>query len=318
MALQWPLIIFTLFCCFSAGVFAMQGVLALMGKDHEMQLPALITSFVCLVIGGVASFLHLQHWDRIFNGFGHITSGITQELIAIVFFGIAIVLYFFMLRKHGKDLPKWCGIMAIVLAVALVCVMAHSYNMEAHPVWNTFLLEAFYLTNAAFLGALSFGVLGAFYKKTVACDLSAKAALVGGLAQALVTVAYVVLFIVSASSFADVGNYYDPTNSILKDPSAVLTGVLTGQYAALFWLGIVFIGLVVPLVLAYLAKKKISSSKEQEVSLSSEGQETALVENEGKTSLVTSAVVALLCATVGSLCFRCLIYILGFSIFVFY
>ena len=82
MELQWPLILFTTFVAWSAGLFATQAVFALKDKGAKSQQTALTASAVLLVVGGIAVFFHLQHWERIFNGFGHITSGITQELIA--------------------------------------------------------------------------------------------------------------------------------------------------------------------------------------------------------------------------------------------
>ncbi|MDR1713844.1 MAG: dimethyl sulfoxide reductase anchor subunit, partial [Coriobacteriales bacterium] len=86
MELQWPLIIFTLFICLGAGTFCVAGLLAGLGKGEKLQLSAVVVALAAVVIGGIASFVHLQHWDRAFNGFGHLTSGITQELIAIVVF----------------------------------------------------------------------------------------------------------------------------------------------------------------------------------------------------------------------------------------
>ena len=52
-------------------------------------MPAWVVSAVLLAAGGIAVFFHLEHWERIFNGFGHITSGITQELIGCVALAIA-------------------------------------------------------------------------------------------------------------------------------------------------------------------------------------------------------------------------------------
>ena len=92
MELQWPLILFTLFMAWSAGVFGTQAVLALKGCGIRLQMPALVTSVVLLAVGGIAVFFHLEHWDRIFNGFGNPTSGITQELIAIVVLVVIMVL----------------------------------------------------------------------------------------------------------------------------------------------------------------------------------------------------------------------------------
>ena len=84
MELQWPLILFTTLVAWSAGVFGTQAVLALRGEAPKAQLSCWITAAVLLAAGGIAVFFHLEHFERIFNGFGHLTSGITQELIAIV------------------------------------------------------------------------------------------------------------------------------------------------------------------------------------------------------------------------------------------
>ena len=91
MELQRPLILFTTFISASAGLFAAQGCYALAGDGRKAQLPALITSVVIMAIGGIAVFFHLTHPDRLLNGFGHITSGITQELIAIVSMFVVMV-----------------------------------------------------------------------------------------------------------------------------------------------------------------------------------------------------------------------------------
>ena len=124
MELQWPLIIFTTLLAWSCGVFATQGVLALKGEGKEIQLPALIASVVLLAVSGIAVFFHLQHWERIFNGFGHLTSGITQELIAIVVFVVVAVVYFAMLRKSedGGTVPQWLAVVAIAISVVLAVV----------------------------------------------------------------------------------------------------------------------------------------------------------------------------------------------------
>ena len=91
MELQWPLILFTTLLAWAAGVFGAQCLYALRGQGTRAQMPALITSAVLLVVGGIAVFFHLEHWERIFNGFGHLSSGITQELIAIVVLAVAAI-----------------------------------------------------------------------------------------------------------------------------------------------------------------------------------------------------------------------------------
>ena len=79
MELQWPLILFTTLVAWSAGLFGAQAVAVLRGGGGRAQMPALVASVALLAAGGIAVFFHLQHWERIFNGFGHLTSGITQE-----------------------------------------------------------------------------------------------------------------------------------------------------------------------------------------------------------------------------------------------
>ena len=78
MELQWPLILFTTLTAWACGTFGAAGVLALKGAGKKSQQLLAVVSCVLLAAGGIAVFFHLQHWERIFNGFGHLTSGITQ------------------------------------------------------------------------------------------------------------------------------------------------------------------------------------------------------------------------------------------------
>ena len=141
MELQWPLILFTTLVAWAAGVFGAQGVLALKGAAKKSQQTLAVTSCVLLAASGIAVFFHLQHWERIFNGFGHLTSGITQELIAIVVFVVVAVAFFAMARKSddGGTVPTWMAALAVVVGVVLAAVCAHSYMMAARPAWNSVL-----------------------------------------------------------------------------------------------------------------------------------------------------------------------------------
>ena len=136
MELQWPLILFTTFVAWAAGLFASQCVVALRGGKQKAQTAAWIVAAVLLIVGCIAVFMHLQHWERIFNGFGHMSSGITQELIGIVLLIVIAVIFFVYLRK-GK-VPAWVSIAGIIIALGLVCVMGGSYLMAARPAWNVF------------------------------------------------------------------------------------------------------------------------------------------------------------------------------------
>ena len=131
MELQWPLILFTTLLAWSAGLFATQCIYALRGTGAKAQMPAWIVSAVLLVVGGIAVFFHLEHWERIFNGFGHITSGITQELIAIVVLAVVAVIYLVYLRKNEGAAPKWIAIVGIVVSVVLLSRSSPSWVRPA-------------------------------------------------------------------------------------------------------------------------------------------------------------------------------------------
>lgn len=297
MELQRELMIFTLFVCLGAGIFAMQGLLTILGKGRKTQLPCLITSLISIAIGGIGSFLHLEHWERIFNGFGHLSSGITQELIAMVFFvailGICLVMTY---RLNDSTLPKWCGWLAIAISIILVIVMSHSYNMAARPAWDTLLLWFFYLSNMILFGGLTVAIIAGAKKDNEASNLAVKMALLGGVLQVLSIVAYAFYFSVSSSLFTNVGNYIDPTDPTKKmiDPSAMFSSIFAGENALLFWGGSVILGAIIPVIVLLIARKK---SHQQ---------------------LIGFAAVGLISALTGGMCFRALLYILGFSVFLFY
>ena len=131
MELQWPLILFTTLVAWSAGVFGTQAVLALRGEAPKAQLSCWITAAVLLAAGGIAVFFHLEHFERIFNGCGHLTSGITQELIAIVLLAVAMVLFFLMLRRsEDNTVPQWLAVVGIVLVLVLIRFFGTSLGLS--------------------------------------------------------------------------------------------------------------------------------------------------------------------------------------------
>ena len=295
MELQWPLILFTTLVAWSAGTFGAQAVLALKGEGKEIQVPAVVASVVLLALSGIAVFFHLQHWERIFNGFGHITSGITQELIAIVVFVAVAVVYFAMLRKSadGGTVPRWLAVVAIAISAVLALVCAHSYMMAARPAWDTVVWPLVELGEAAALGALT--VMAMLALKGGESKLGGLAAVAGSVASAVLSVALVAVWQASAGSFADVGYHFDPTTptSPLLDVAAE-TNVLSGELAPLVWLGIVVVGALAPIACAALAHKK-----------------------GGKSWLALGAA-GVVCALVGCVALRVVFYELGLSVFMFY
>ena len=218
MELQLPLILFTSFLAWSAGIFGSQAILALRKTGQAAQLPALIAAVITLVAGGIAVFFHLQHWERIFNGFGHLTSGITQELICIVIVAIVMVVYFIMLRQHENQVPVWTAILALVVAVALDFVMAHSYMMGARPAWNSIWQILSIYATSFIMGPGSVAIIVAVGKakseseeQDEAVTSVGKQAIIGSIIGCLLIVIYLIVISQSGQVFTDMGYYFDPT-----------------------------------------------------------------------------------------------------------
>ncbi len=297
MHLEWPLILFTFFLCIAGGTLAMQGLLTVMGKGKKMQLASLIVAAAGLVVGGLSVFMHLQHWERIFNGFGHITSGITLEFIGCIVFAIVLAVYFLMMRRSEEGVPpKWCGVLAIIVGFALPIVTGDSYLMPSLPAWDTPMLIVYYVCNTILLGGLIGLVISAATGAADAKDLALKVSLAGGVLQLIAVIAYAFVIYTMGGAFCDIAYYFDPTlpDVGMVDISAVTGSVFAGSQAVAFWLGTVVVGVVAPLALTWFAKRV-----------------------EGKT-LVTYGGVALACVVVGSLCWRCILYAVAISIFPLY
>lgn len=289
METQWPLVIFTLFVCLTCGLLGSMSVAALKGQGRELHLTSLIVSAVSLVVGGLGAFLHLQHWERIFNGFGHITSGITQELIGCVALAIVMVAWFVMIRK-GTAIPKALAWITIVVAVLMVCATAHSYFMPARPAWGLGLI-VFYLANACLLGPVALWVIAILKKDEAVEATGIQLTFVGAILQLVADVVYAIMC--ATATIANYGHYADPTQMTTAPTQvdSLLSVMMIGDGALTFWCSIVCA--IVALACAFVAKKKVGASK---------------------TYLIITAIVA--AAT--SVLFRVLIYQLGYSLFLLY
>lgn len=293
MELQWPLILFTVFVAWSAGLFGAQCIAGLKGEASKAQVVATIVSAVLLAIGGIAVLFHLRHGERIFNGFGNPTSGITQELIAIVAILALMVVFFIQARKNEGKPAKWLAIAGIVVAVVLVVVMAHSYLMASRPAWDSVLWILVTLGTACALGPCTFAVLASVLDPEAKPAVTGLAALTGAAIGAVTSAVYAFSLNGISSQFSSVGYYFDvthPTNALIDLGS--LTNVLSGDNAMLVWVGVIAVGAVAPVVAALMGKLK------------------------GNWKLWGTVSVA--CALVGAVCIRVLFYNMGFLFFMFY
>ena len=211
MEIQIPLILFTTLLAWSAGIFASQGILAIKKEGAQSQMVCLIASLATLAVGGIAVVFHLAQPLHIFNGFGNPTSGITQELIAIVLLGIWMVVYFVMIRQSDDgNVPAWCGAVAIVLALVLDCVMSHSYMMESRPAWNNVMQIVSIVGGSCIAGPATVAFVTAL--KGEQCTLLKPLVSAGALIGAIASAAYLFLMNSVGGQFVELGNYFDPTH----------------------------------------------------------------------------------------------------------
>ena len=175
-----------------------------------------------------AVFFHLEHWERIFNGFGHMTSGITQELIAIVVLAVVMVVYFVYLRRGGDEakVPAWLAAVGLVLAVVLVAVMGHSYMMASLPAWDSVLQIGSLLGAACGFGPATMAVLCAV--KDESLDYTAKVNVIGQIVNVVLVVAYLVAMQATVGAYTQVDFWFDPTQPTMDIAPTGVTEPLSG------------------------------------------------------------------------------------------
>ncbi len=255
MELQWPLILFTTLAAWSVGVFDTQSLLALKGEGKKSQMTCWIVAAVLLVVSGIAVFLHLQHWERIFNGFGHITSGITQELIAIVALAVIAIIYLAYLRRSddGGSVPSWCAICGIAIAVVLDCVMAHSYMMDARPAWNSIVEILSIIGASCILGPATVSIIEEMKDGGVSA-INASANFIGSIVAAVTSIGYLIVMAMSNSAFTQIDYYFDPVHPThgMVD-LANITPFGSGSVGLTI---VTIVCALVPVACAYMGKKK--------------------------------------------------------------
>ena len=229
METQWPLVIFTLFVCLTCGTLGGMSILALKGQGRNLQMTALITSAVSLVVGGIGAFLHLEHWERMF-----------------------------VVLRGGKPVPKALAWATLAVAVLMVVATAHSYLMPARPAWGLALV-AFYLGNACLLGAVAVWLISILKKDEAVEATGIQLTFIAALAQIVADVVFVIAC--AMAKIAQFGYYADPT-SMTTAPTHVdslMTVMVSGAGAPMFWGSIVSV--IVAAACAFVAKKKVGASK---------------------------------------------------------
>lgn len=188
MDIQWPLAFFTLLTGTGGWLLAFTAVNEFTRKSSKSGFNPALIGLILVILGGLASVLHLTHPTRIMNALSHPTSGIFVEAALCGIIAVCTVVYLICVKRDVKGGIKVFGVLSGVFGVLISFMAGESYMMAARLTWNTFLLPLGYLCTAIPAGALIYWAL------TVGEEASSKfmatATLVGGVLAALGSAAY--------------------------------------------------------------------------------------------------------------------------------
>ena len=285
MEIQWPLLIFSVLLGVTSGSFVFLGVGELKGKFRDVRFLGALIALVCLGVGGCVSVLHMGHPERATHLLGNLGSGLSKELFIVAIMGIVSLAYLILAKKDYPVASKVFGVLGAVLGLVLPFVAGASYLIAARPAWDSVALPLMFLGGGLAMGmTLMAGLVLLRGKASEEGGFALKLALVGVAVMVVTSLAYV--------AWIAMAPYQAPTRSIER--------LISGDMAAMFWVGVVLVGLVAPAALAVLAVVKAGKS---------EGGQLA-----NPSSLAGFMFAACACTAVGAVVMRIIMYAVGTSV----
>ena len=177
MAIQWPLVLFSLLAGASGGMRAFAGLSELLGGSLPTRRRACQVALGLLVIGGIASVAHLASPLHAISAVTNLLSfsGISVELMLLGACFILGAAYLIVTREGEGGGAKVIAAISVVAGVAIGFFCGHGYVIEAQPTWNTETLPLAYLGTSLVLGAFAYaGVAWGMFKDKAADELGGK------------------------------------------------------------------------------------------------------------------------------------------------
>lgn len=286
MEVQWPLLVFSVLLGITSGSFIFLAVGELTGRFKEIRFTGALIALVCLAIGGCVSVLHMGHPERALHLLGNLGSGLSKELFAVAVMGIVAIVYLVLARKDYPGASKVFGVIGGVVGIVLSPIAGASYLIAARPAWDSIALPLMYLGAGLALGFTLMAALVLLKGKAAEeGGFALKLALAGVVIMAVTTVAYVIRIAIAP--------YQDPSRSIER--------LISGDLALMFWVGVVVVGVVVPVALTVLACVKATK-----------GEGGSGIANPK--SLSTYLFISFACTAVGAVVIRMIMYAVGTSV----
>lgn len=152
MISEFPLFIFTTLGGIAAGSYVARAI-APLPQGRKAPWAFALVALVLLAVSGFALLGHLGQPQRVLNAFSNPEAGITQEGIATVLFGIAVLADLVLCAKQG-DSPRWLVVLAAVFGVALTVVMGLAYaGLPGTPAWASAATAPFFVMGDLAMGA---------------------------------------------------------------------------------------------------------------------------------------------------------------------
>lgn len=281
-----PIVLYLFLAGLGAGAYA---TTALAGWGREIkkvyQLASRLTALVLVGIGLVllmadahAGLVNpVRFFFLISNPASVMMWGVVFLSVFMIVCLIAVILVF-----RGRNVPKWLDGVGIAISVAVAAYTAVLLGAAgaSMPLWNIVVLPPLFLVSAASTGIAADNLIAIATKTANDGFLATANKVHKWLPIVEVVLIALLLFVVSGNEagFASV-------NAILK-----------GEYALLFWIGLIVIGIVVPMVVSFTNK--------------SEGEGSAVAGVEKVEMLIGSEV----CVLVGGLALRAIIVMAATSV----
>lgn len=282
MDIQWPLLIFSVLLGVTSGCFVFLGVGEIKGKFKDVRFLGALIALVCLAVGGCVSVLHMGHPERATHLLGNLGSGLSKELFTVAIMGIVSLVYLVLAKKDYPGASKVFGIIGAVLGLVLPVVAGASYLIAARPAWDSFTLPLMFLGSGLGIGMTLMAALVVLRGKADEAAFAVKLALVGVVAMVVLSLAYVVWIALAP--------YQAPSRSIER--------LISGDLALAFWLGVIVVGLALPVALTLVALKSVGK-----------GTELSAPKN-----LAGYLFAACACSVVGAVVLRVIMYGVGTSV----
>lgn len=244
MAIQWPLLIFSVLLGVSSGAMIFAGIGEIKGRFKNVRFILGVVAFAAVAVGGCASAFHLGHPERALHILGNVGSAFSRELFAVGAMAVVSLVYAVLAKKSFEGAAKVFGIIGAVVGVVLPLVAGATYVMAARPVWDTFLLPVMFLGTGVGMGFLLACAL-VFMKGD---EDDKRFALTLALAGVVVMAVAMVLYV----AWIAMAPHADESRSIMR--------LVAGDLALAFWLGVVVVGIVAPIAVVVLVRKKLAAN----------------------------------------------------------